>query len=158
MRRFKEKLNKKGFTLAELLIVVAIIAVLVAVSVPVFNSKLERAREATDIANLRAAKVAVSADYLNGDIKLDGTGKAVVYYDADNGVLRDSSSDIKAYGQGTKVNGNTSYGDYMTDSENQGKLIQITLQAKESGTDTSKVSDADTITYTYKLLKPGETS
>ena len=39
MRRFKEKFNKKGFTLAELLIVVAIIAVLVAVTVPVFNSK-----------------------------------------------------------------------------------------------------------------------
>ena len=30
--------NKKGFTLSELLIVVAIIGVLVAVSVPIFNS------------------------------------------------------------------------------------------------------------------------
>jgi len=47
--------NKKGFTLAELLIVVAIIAVLVAVSIPVFASQLENSRESADAANLRAA-------------------------------------------------------------------------------------------------------
>ena len=50
-----KKLNKKGFTLAELLIVVAIIAVLVAISIPIFSSQLEKAREATDLANIRAA-------------------------------------------------------------------------------------------------------
>ena len=32
-----KKVNKKGFTLAELLIVVAIIAVLVAISTPIFT-------------------------------------------------------------------------------------------------------------------------
>ena len=47
------KTNKKGFTLAELLIVVAIIAVLVAIAIPVFTSQLEKAREATDAANIR---------------------------------------------------------------------------------------------------------
>lgn len=47
--------NKKGFTLAELLIVVAIIAVLVGVSIPVFTSLLEKSREATDLANVRSA-------------------------------------------------------------------------------------------------------
>ena len=35
------KTNKKGFTLAELLIVVAIIAVLVAIAIPVFTAQLE---------------------------------------------------------------------------------------------------------------------
>ena len=44
-----------GFTLAELLIVVAIIGVLVAISIPVFSSQLEKSREATDLANVRAA-------------------------------------------------------------------------------------------------------
>ncbi len=47
--------NKKGFTLAELLIVVAIIAVLVAIAIPVFTSQLDKAKQATDAANLRAA-------------------------------------------------------------------------------------------------------
>ena len=50
-----KKLNKKGFTLAELLIVVAIIAVLVAISIPIFSSQLEKSREAVDLANIRAA-------------------------------------------------------------------------------------------------------
>ena len=36
------KKNNKGFTLAELLIVVAIIAVLVAIAIPVFTSQLEK--------------------------------------------------------------------------------------------------------------------
>ena len=47
--------NKKGFTLAELLIVVAIIGVLVAISIPIFSSQLEKSREATDLANVRGA-------------------------------------------------------------------------------------------------------
>ena len=47
--------NKKGFTLAELLIVVAIIAVLVAIAIPIFTTQLEKSKEATDIANIRSA-------------------------------------------------------------------------------------------------------
>lgn len=49
------KRGRKGFTLAELLIVVAIIGVLVAISIPIFSSQLEKAREATDLANIRSA-------------------------------------------------------------------------------------------------------
>ncbi|MDO4989423.1 MAG: prepilin-type N-terminal cleavage/methylation domain-containing protein [Eubacteriales bacterium] len=49
------KKNNKGFTLAELLIVVAIIAVLVAVAIPVFTKQLEKSRDATSVANMRSA-------------------------------------------------------------------------------------------------------
>lgn len=56
--------NRKGFTLAELLIVVAIIGVLVAISIPVFTTQLEKAREATDMANIRAAYAEVMAEAL----------------------------------------------------------------------------------------------
>ena len=62
-----KKLNKKGFTLAELLVVVAIIGVLVAISIPIFTSQLEKAREATDLANLRAAYAECSAAVLTGE-------------------------------------------------------------------------------------------
>ena len=58
------KKNNKGFTLAELLIVVAIIAVLVAIAIPVFTTQLERSREATDMANIRSAYAGVVTDYL----------------------------------------------------------------------------------------------
>lgn len=59
--------NKKGFTLAELLIVVAIIGVLVAVSIPIFTSQLEKAREATDEANLRALYAEAASALLTED-------------------------------------------------------------------------------------------
>ncbi len=55
------KKNNKGFTLAELLIVVAIIAVLVAVAIPVFTTQLEKARDSTDQANIRSAYAELSA-------------------------------------------------------------------------------------------------
>ena len=58
------KKNNKGFTLAELLIVVAIIAVLTAIAIPVFTNQLEKSREATDMANVRSAYAEVMTTYL----------------------------------------------------------------------------------------------
>ena len=62
-----KKTNKKGFTLAELLVVVAIIAVLVAIAIPIFTSQLEKSREAVDAANIRAAYAEVMTDAVTGD-------------------------------------------------------------------------------------------
>lgn len=59
--------NKKGFTLAELMVVVAIIGVLVAVSIPIFNSQLEKSREATDLANVRSAYAQVMTEAISKD-------------------------------------------------------------------------------------------
>lgn len=67
MNTLKKKMNKKGFTLAELLIVVAIIAVLVAISIPIFTTQLEKAREATDASNIRAAYAEIMVEILNND-------------------------------------------------------------------------------------------
>ena len=50
----KKLQNKKGFTLMEMLIAVAIIAVLVAIAIPVFNGALTKSKEAADVANVRA--------------------------------------------------------------------------------------------------------
>jgi type IV pilus assembly protein PilA len=61
----EKKNNKKGFTLAELLIVVAIIAVLVAIAIPVFSAQLEKSRESTDLANVRSAYASLTAEWLN---------------------------------------------------------------------------------------------
>lgn len=59
------KNKNKGFTLAELLIVVAIIAVLVSISIPIFHAQLRKARLATNQANGRAAFSAAEAAYLD---------------------------------------------------------------------------------------------
>lgn len=90
--------NKKGFTLAELLIVVAIIAVLVAISIPIFSRQLEKSREAVDLANVRSAKAAAAAEYMNTDM----TESRTYYYDAATGTvmnLQAARGNIKGYGK-----------------------------------------------------------
>jgi len=76
----KEELKKrgvKGFTLMEMLIVVAIIAVLIAIAIPVFTSQLEKSREATDGANIRSKYGEAMVAILENP-KTDITGNAYV--------------------------------------------------------------------------------
>lgn len=56
--------HKKGFTLSELLIVVAIIGVLVAISIPIFTSQLHKAEVATDWANVRSYYSQLQYDFI----------------------------------------------------------------------------------------------
>ena len=70
------KKNNKGFTLMEMLIVVAIIAVLVAIAIPTFTSALEKSREATDAANLRAAYAEVTVAALTEEDTANGVTRA----------------------------------------------------------------------------------
>lgn len=69
--------KKKGFTLAELLIVVAIIAVLVGISIPIFSDKTESARRAVDIANARDIKGALQVSAMTGEINFSGEKSAI---------------------------------------------------------------------------------
>ena len=44
--------NNKGLTLGELLVVVAIIAIIVVVALPTLGKQLEKSRESVDLANI----------------------------------------------------------------------------------------------------------
>lgn len=82
--------NRKGFTLAELLIVVAIIGVLVAVSIPIFTSQLTKSRQATNQANARSAKAAVVVWYL--DQATTPTGDTTKVYTCSSGTIADGTA------------------------------------------------------------------
>ena len=69
----RKRVNHSGFTLAELLIVVAIIGVLVAIAIPIFTSQLERSREATDAANIRSHYAVVMAETLSTGQSVNGS-------------------------------------------------------------------------------------
>ena len=86
-----KKNNKKGFTLAELLIVVAIIAVLVAIAIPIFTAQLEKSREATDLANLRSAYAEAAAAALT---ETDGIGEATTPKMVSDGAFEKIEPDV----------------------------------------------------------------
>ena len=126
----REKLNK-GFTLAELLIVVTIIAVLVAISIPIFTSQLKKARVAVNQANARAGEAAAYAAYLEDpsydliayDIRSGKVAKSkststdiavklnISSYSSSANVV---SNDISSWNVNTELTENTAYkfGDY----------------------------------------------
>lgn len=76
-----KKMNKKGFTLIEMLVVIAIIAVLVAIIIPVVGNSTAKAEAATDAANLRSAKATLTIAVLNGDLDKGITGDKDSYAD-----------------------------------------------------------------------------
>jgi prepilin-type N-terminal cleavage/methylation domain-containing protein len=84
-----KKLNKKGFTLAELLVVVAIIGVLVAVSVPIFTAQLRKSKNSRQMkANVRAAKAAAIAEFMSDDtIDTTKAGDNNFSYDVEKGTI-----------------------------------------------------------------------
>ena len=88
--------NKHGFTLAELLVVVAIIAILVAVSIPIFSAQIGKAKQTTDDANLRAARGAAITAAIDGTY----TSGQEAFYDISAGKLVNDFLELDATDKG----------------------------------------------------------
>lgn len=96
-------MNKKGFTLIEIMVVIAIIAVLISIAIPVFNGSMKKAANATDAANARNLYGVLATMVNMGEIEFpeksadpnDLQGVWVL-------VCRDSNTTPNAYG---KLNG-----------------------------------------------------
>lgn len=136
MKNLKAKLRKNGgFTLIEMLIVVAIIAILIAVSIPLVNGALEKARDATDQANERAAKAEAALVYLGVTDNMPAgyiagsefTG--TLYYDAQNGTMVTDKAPA-GYGKCTDTNHlKTANVTYPDDGSNVDAYLTVTWDA-----------------------------
>ena len=146
-----KKNNNKGFTLAELLIVVAIIAVLVAIAIPIFNSQLEKSREATDIANARdyyaeitTAIIDTSLSDTQTTMKVSGGLTATGTFNAttkklEKVVVADTTVNQKVYSDW--ASGNPTIGGY--------KLVAADAPASASTTSIEYSFTEDTNGHTY---------
>ncbi len=130
LKEFRE--NKKGFTLAELLVVVAIVAILVAISVPIFTAQLSKAQKATNQANMRAAKVAAVAQYMTSE----KDGEEVFYkYNLENGTVAESDKNPSDATNGyTELSINDAAGD-----DKYTDIMVIVKAAPEDGNKDSRV-------------------
>lgn len=82
----KKRNKKRGFTLIELIIVVAIIAILAAIAVPAFGKVSQNAKENTDLANARTIYSVVTAAVAEGDLGVTDVDKAPVTNLTDHGL------------------------------------------------------------------------
>lgn len=117
-----EKRVRSGFTMAELLIVVAIIAVLTAIAIPVFSGQLEKSREATDLANLRSAYAEVAAAALANPNE-DATAK-VAAKKRDN-AWKDTNAAIAGTSVSGKLTVKTAGGEYTVKYDHSNEKITI---------------------------------
>ena len=140
-----KKNNNKGFTLAELLIVVAIIAVLVAIAIPVFNSQLEKSREATDGANIRSEYAQVMTEILTDEGTGFDYGKNAAGNNAHDVTLKqlvqgwqnsDMWKGLASLSQDSVVADGTmgvSINDTVKDNVSQGAKVQFSYKAPANG-------------------------
>lgn len=131
--KLKSKMKKQGgFTLVEMLIVVAIIAILIMVSIPMVSSALERAREAVDEANERSAFGVAEVRYLSS-LGATGTETNDTYIKWDDTTSSETFYYKVSGGQGTLEHpasapnaGDAGY-DYGQCTNHAGDFIKVTI-------------------------------
>ena len=74
-----KKMNRKGFTIVELVIVIAVIAILAGVLIPTFSSIVDKAKKSAALQEARNAYTEMFADDIQDgtiDLKLNGAAEA----------------------------------------------------------------------------------
>lgn len=97
--RVMKRRNTKGFTLGEVLLVVAIISALTAIGIPSLMKEIDKAKLRVDQAHVQEAVSMATSQYAADHTE----GKRWYYYDANRSeIKKDTSEGIHGYGKSTK--------------------------------------------------------
>lgn len=122
-----KKLNKKGFTLMELIVVIAIIAVLMLILVPTMGGFVDQAKKEANLANAKAAYTAAVAQQTahNAGLKSSIKGKESYELKPSSGTTLECSKIHTDFYDAS--------GDTCTINFTNGKVVSVTYGADASG-------------------------
>lgn len=132
--------NKKGFTLIEMLVVIAIIAVLVSIIVPTVSTATTKAKAATDAANLRSILGVMNTVLITRDKTIE---EAVLNYDNPDSKLYPDAKMYVLYTTPGVIDV------YYVDGTNYYGLKYLSEIAENGETDLSPVVTIDTTGATW---------
>ena len=125
--------NKKGFTIVELVIVVAVIAILAAVLIPTFSGIIRKANESKDTQLVKHLNTAIAAD-VDGDKTIVAAIAAAAEFGFDlpkitakvegNEILWDSVNNVFCYLNDGKI-------EYLSDVANKGEGAELWMISKD---------------------------
>lgn len=112
------KVDNAGFSLKELVAVMAIILILVSVISAFFLRYIEKTNEQTDVYNMKIVQREAEASYLLGHMNPE----TEYYFDeSSNGIVE--SEPVTGYGKGTSRKAGVYYTNYLPEMDVVGKVI-----------------------------------
>jgi prepilin-type N-terminal cleavage/methylation domain-containing protein len=152
--------KKSGFTLAELLIVVAILSVLIAIIKPQINGQIEKANNAVDMSTMRAAYSEFMVEHIDGKVQTGTT-----YYYNPSGTDKFTSTSASAgYGK-SKTSADKWWkgvGSATGTPKNNGKSATLRLKMDDAGNVNfhwggGAYTGLNVTSEMYQKMKSGET-
>ena len=119
--------SNRGFSLVELIIVIAIMAILTALLAPQFLKYVERAREARDRANIMSVYNAFQIAVTDPAVAINGTGYNAVNPSSGAGITYYATGRLNSIGNTLQTAFKEIYGDHIQYNPADGKTAGNTL-------------------------------